>query len=219
MTQTQNNRAAKTQKQHVEVPWHKHRLAEQRRHGNNMLKCHDTNIRMLLSSQTKTTLHLWRVPKQKTMLQSKFESVLTLQNMWLTVMTQTQNSKQQLLCKHTCMLCSSDTLDRTHNLKKAHGFSYAWDCQRSRRSCCSARPTFAHPLLLLTCGHGTGQLRWGGGHDEDQQRTSCSWHQTFAGSTNSGTMRARYCWDPRDVNGAKPVMKKWRRWHGKCPAS
>merc|ERR1712118_331215 len=28
---------------------------------------------------------------------------------------------------------------------------------------------------------------------------------------SSGTVRARYCCDPRDVSGAKPVMKKWRR--------
>merc|ERR1712166_1368384 len=31
---------------------------------------------------------------------------------------------------------------------------------------------------------------------------------------SSGTVRARYCWDPRGVNGAKPVMKKWRRGNG-----
>merc|ERR1719464_296777 len=28
---------------------------------------------------------------------------------------------------------------------------------------------------------------------------------------SSGTVRARYCCEPRDVRGAKPVMKKWRR--------
>merc|ERR1712157_367077 len=31
---------------------------------------------------------------------------------------------------------------------------------------------------------------------------------------SSGTVRARYCWDPRDVNGAKPVMKKCKRGNG-----
>merc|ERR1719434_121978 len=31
---------------------------------------------------------------------------------------------------------------------------------------------------------------------------------------SSGTVRARYCCEPRDVNGAKPVMKKWRRGKG-----
>ena len=25
---------------------------------------------------------------------------------------------------------------------------------------------------------------------------------------NSGTVNARYCWEPRDVSGAKPFMKK-----------
>ena len=31
---------------------------------------------------------------------------------------------------------------------------------------------------------------------------------------SSGTVRARYCWDPREVKGAKPGMKKWRRGKG-----
>ncbi|CAN8014419.1 unnamed protein product [Ixodes persulcatus] len=31
---------------------------------------------------------------------------------------------------------------------------------------------------------------------------------------NSGTVRALYCWLPRDVRGAKPGMKKWRRGKG-----
>ena len=31
---------------------------------------------------------------------------------------------------------------------------------------------------------------------------------------SSGTVSARYCCDPRDVNGAKPGMKKWRRGNG-----
>merc|ERR1719253_189872 len=31
---------------------------------------------------------------------------------------------------------------------------------------------------------------------------------------SSGTVRARYCWEPRDVRGAKPIMKKWRRGKG-----
>merc|ERR1719265_1232379 len=31
---------------------------------------------------------------------------------------------------------------------------------------------------------------------------------------SSGTVKARYCWDPRDVSGAKPVMKKCNRGNG-----
>merc|ERR1719461_2354760 len=31
---------------------------------------------------------------------------------------------------------------------------------------------------------------------------------------SSGTVSARYCCDPRDVSGAKPVMKKWSRGNG-----
>jgi len=31
---------------------------------------------------------------------------------------------------------------------------------------------------------------------------------------SSGTVRARYCWLPRDVSGAKPGMKKCRRGNG-----
>merc|ERR1719271_984801 len=31
---------------------------------------------------------------------------------------------------------------------------------------------------------------------------------------SSGTVRARYCCEPRDVSGAKPIMKKWRRGNG-----
>merc|ERR1719479_438019 len=31
---------------------------------------------------------------------------------------------------------------------------------------------------------------------------------------SSGTVKARYCWDPREVRGANPVMKKWRRGKG-----
>ena len=31
---------------------------------------------------------------------------------------------------------------------------------------------------------------------------------------SSGTVRARYCCEPRDVSGAKPIMKKWRRGKG-----
>ncbi|BAS77163.1 Os02g0167366 [Oryza sativa Japonica Group] len=31
---------------------------------------------------------------------------------------------------------------------------------------------------------------------------------------SSGTVRARYCWDPLEVSGAKPTMKKWRRGKG-----
>jgi hypothetical protein len=31
---------------------------------------------------------------------------------------------------------------------------------------------------------------------------------------SSGTVTARYCWLPRAVNGAKSVMKKWRRGNG-----
>lgn len=31
---------------------------------------------------------------------------------------------------------------------------------------------------------------------------------------SSGTVTARYCWLPRAVKGAKPVMKKWRRGKG-----
>lgn len=31
---------------------------------------------------------------------------------------------------------------------------------------------------------------------------------------SSGTVRARYGLEPRDVRGAKPGMKKWRRGNG-----
>merc|ERR1719214_475312 len=31
---------------------------------------------------------------------------------------------------------------------------------------------------------------------------------------SSGTVRARYCWEPRDVSGEKPVIKKCRRGKG-----
>merc|ERR1719352_2029361 len=31
---------------------------------------------------------------------------------------------------------------------------------------------------------------------------------------SSGTVKARYCCEPREVRGAKPVMKKWRRGNG-----
>nr|KAJ0188768.1 hypothetical protein LSAT_V11C900479190 [Lactuca sativa] len=31
---------------------------------------------------------------------------------------------------------------------------------------------------------------------------------------SSGTVKARYCCDPREVNGANPTMKKWRRGKG-----
>jgi len=31
---------------------------------------------------------------------------------------------------------------------------------------------------------------------------------------SSGTVRARYCCEPREVRGAKPTMKKWRRGNG-----
>merc|ERR1719379_297535 len=31
---------------------------------------------------------------------------------------------------------------------------------------------------------------------------------------SSGTVRARYCWEPREVRGANPVMKKCRRGNG-----
>merc|ERR1711934_113486 len=31
---------------------------------------------------------------------------------------------------------------------------------------------------------------------------------------SSGTVSARYCWDPREVSGVKPVKKKWRRGNG-----
>merc|ERR1719297_60960 len=31
---------------------------------------------------------------------------------------------------------------------------------------------------------------------------------------SSGTVRARYCWEPRAVSGANPGMKKWRRGKG-----
>merc|ERR1740123_1595468 len=31
---------------------------------------------------------------------------------------------------------------------------------------------------------------------------------------SSGTVKARYCCEPREVRGAKPVMKKWRRGKG-----
>merc|ERR1719388_117763 len=31
---------------------------------------------------------------------------------------------------------------------------------------------------------------------------------------SSGTVKARYCWEPREVNGAKPVMKKCKRGNG-----
>merc|ERR1719470_694005 len=31
---------------------------------------------------------------------------------------------------------------------------------------------------------------------------------------SSGTVSARYCCDPREVSGAKPGMKKWRRGKG-----
>ena len=31
---------------------------------------------------------------------------------------------------------------------------------------------------------------------------------------SSGTVNARYCWEPRDVSGAKPFMKKCNRGKG-----
>uniref|UniRef100_A0A0A9A9N5 TUBB2 n=1 Tax=Arundo donax TaxID=35708 RepID=A0A0A9A9N5_ARUDO len=31
---------------------------------------------------------------------------------------------------------------------------------------------------------------------------------------SSGTVRERYCCDPREVSGAKPTMKKWSRGKG-----
>jgi len=33
-------------------------------------------------------------------------------------------------------------------------------------------------------------------------------------AVSSGTVSARYCWEPRDVSGAKPSMKKCRRGKG-----
>jgi len=32
--------------------------------------------------------------------------------------------------------------------------------------------------------------------------------------TSSGTVSARYCWEPRDVSGENPGMKKCRRGNG-----
>merc|ERR1711861_74035 len=37
--------------------------------------------------------------------------------------------------------------------------------------------------------------------------SNCCW-------VSSGTVRARYCWEPRVVKGAPPTMKKWRRGKG-----
>merc|ERR1711907_327414 len=37
--------------------------------------------------------------------------------------------------------------------------------------------------------------------------SNCCW-------VSSGTVRARYCWEPREVRGAKPMRKKWRRGKG-----
>merc|ERR1711894_622153 len=31
---------------------------------------------------------------------------------------------------------------------------------------------------------------------------------------SSGTVKARYCWDPLEVKGAKPIMKKWSLGNG-----
>merc|ERR1719337_33824 len=31
---------------------------------------------------------------------------------------------------------------------------------------------------------------------------------------SSGTVSARYCWEPRDVSGEKPTMKKWSLGNG-----
>ena len=35
---------------------------------------------------------------------------------------------------------------------------------------------------------------------------------------NSGTVNARYCWEPRDVSGANPFMKKCSRGNGTLSA-
>merc|ERR1711865_818649 len=37
--------------------------------------------------------------------------------------------------------------------------------------------------------------------------SNCCW-------VSSGTVSARYCWEPREVRGAKPMRKKWRRGKG-----
>jgi hypothetical protein len=37
--------------------------------------------------------------------------------------------------------------------------------------------------------------------------SNCCW-------VSSGTVKARYCWDPREFKGANPIMKKWRRGKG-----
>ena len=49
--------------------------------------------------------------------------------------------------------------------------------------------------------------------DVGLRHTSCSSRPTFVESVQ-GTVRARCCWDQREVRRAKPTMKKWRRRKG-----
>merc|ERR1712021_217148 len=58
-----------------------------------------------------------------------------------------------------------------------------------------------HLLVNFLGGHSSSE------HGGGSEVSSVSW-------VSSGTVRALYCWDPLEVSGAKPVMKKWSLGNG-----
>merc|ERR1712072_192680 len=72
-----------------------------------------------------------------------------------------------------------------------------------------------HLLVDLLGGHAAAEEARGG---EVAAVARSAAHIMFLASNccwvSSGTVSARYCCEPRDVSGAKPTMKKWRRGNG-----
>jgi hypothetical protein len=49
---------------------------------------------------------------------------------------------------------------------------------------------------------------------ENQMVTLRQVQSLISVSIGMSSVSARYCWEPRDVSGAKPTMKKWRQGKG-----
>lgn len=114
---------------------------------------------------------------------------------------------EQLL--YACRMCRTSSIHAVEYHKQPFYSCLESIKQNGHYSCCECW-SFVRRLPSLTCGHEKLQLLWDICLDVDHTPPSCFSNHPL-GQFRHG---ARYLRDPRGVNGAKSVMKKWRRGNG-----
>ena len=73
---------------------------------------------------------------------------------------------------------------------------------------------YIHKYLRMYVSEQKGRVAFKDKKTKENQHKKQGIQRLSICCVNSGTVSARYCCEPREVNGAKPVMKKCRRGNG-----